>query len=95
MVQTIKVSYSVSKKRNNSKGNANEAARNFINTRIWRKIEKKPQDEDFEKKYFRTAYSKKAGFDKKISQLKLNLPETFGMSGNFIENTVKWHQKKV
>ena len=40
-------------------------------------------------------HGRKAGSDKKISQLKLNLPETFGMSGNFIENTVKWHQKKV
>ena len=37
----------------------------------------------------------KAGSDKKISQFKLDLRETFGMSGNFIENTVKWLRKKV
>ena len=40
-------------------------------------------------------HGKKAGSDKKISQLKLNLRETFGMSGNFVENTVKWLRKKV
>ena len=40
-------------------------------------------------------HSKKAGSDKKVSQLKLNLRETFGMSGNFVENTVKWLRKKV
>ena len=40
-------------------------------------------------------HSKKVGSDKKISQLKLNLRETFGMSGNFVENTVKWLRKKV
>ena len=40
-------------------------------------------------------YGKKAGSDKKISQFKLDLRETFGMSGNFIENTVKWLRKKV
>ena len=40
-------------------------------------------------------HGKKAGSDKKISQLKLNLRETFGMSGNFVENTVKWLWKKV
>ena len=40
-------------------------------------------------------HGRKAGSDKKISQFKLDLRETFGMSGNFIENTVKWLRKKV
>jgi len=39
-------------------------------------------------------HGRKAGSDKKISQFKLDLRETFGMSGNFIENTVNGFGRK-
>jgi len=40
-------------------------------------------------------HTKKAGSDQKISKLKMELRETFEMSGNFIENTIKWLWKEI
>ena len=40
-------------------------------------------------------HTKKAGSDQKISKLNMELQETFELSGNCIENTIKWLWKKI
>ena len=82
MVRTTKVSYTLSTERNNSKGNENK---NFW--KFGRRL-KRNHEMKILRRNISESHGKKGGSDKKISQLKLNLRETFGMPGNFVENTV-------
>ena len=75
------------------KGMRTKISGNLVTSEYGRRL-KRNHEMKILRKNISELQGKKVGSDQRISQLKLNLRETFGMSGNFVENTVKWLQKK-
>ena len=76
------------------KGMRTKISGNLATSEYGRRL-KKNHEMKILRKNISELHGKKAGSDQKISKLKMELRETFEMSGNSIENTIKWLWKKI
>ena len=87
-------SFFVGKKEIIPKGMHTKISGNLATSEYGRRL-KKNHEMKILRKNISELHGKKAGSDQKISKMKMELRETFEMSGNFIENTIKWLRKKI